>query len=111
MITITSFIYTFKNTSCILLLNSLFHSFLEKDSAIKFHHKNLQLLAIELFKCKNNISDLTKEIFKHDENIKVNRKTPYFRSREISSVFHGSESLSFLGPKVWELIPDEYRDI
>jgi len=90
---------------------STFEQLLEKDGAIKFHHKNLQLLAIELFKCKNNISDLTKEIFKHDENIKVNRKTPYFRSREINSVFHGSESLSFLGPKVWELIPDEYRDI
>ena len=62
---------------------STFEQLLEKDSALKFHHKNLQLLAIELFKRKNNISDQTKEIFIHDENIKVNRQTPYFRSREI----------------------------
>ena len=35
-----------------------------------------------------------KEIFIYDENIKVNRQTPYFRSREINSVF--------LGSKLWE---------
>ena len=52
-----------------------------------------------------------KEIFIYDENIKVNRQTPYFRSREINSVYHGSESLSFLGPKLWELIPVELQDI
>ena len=90
---------------------STFEQLLEKDGALKFHHKNLQLLAIELFKRKNNISDQTKEIFIHDENIKVNRQTPYFRSREINSVYHGSESLSFLGPKLWELIPVELQDI
>ena len=90
---------------------SSFEQLLEKDGANKFHQKNLQLLAIELFKRKNNISDLTKEVFFHDENIKVNRKTPYFRPREINSVFHGSESLSFLGPKIWELLPIELRDI
>jgi len=90
---------------------STFEQLLEKDNAIKFHHRNLQQLSMELYQCKNNISDLTKEIFIHDENIKtVTRKTPYFRSREINSVFHGQESVSFLGPKIWELIPSSIRN-
>ena len=58
---------------------STFQELLHKDDAITFHHRNLQLLAIELFKCKNKLSDLTKEVFIHDENNKNTRQTPYFR--------------------------------
>jgi len=90
---------------------STFEELLIRDGAIKLHHKNLQKLAIELFKCKNNMSDLTNEIFVHDDNIKKTRRTPYFRSREINSVFNGEESLSFLGPKIWEQVPDKIREL
>ena len=27
----------------------------------------------------------------------------------MSSVYHGTESLSFLGPKIWELVPSEIK--
>ena len=28
---------------------------------------------------------------------------------QVSSVYHGTESLPFLGPKIWELVPSEIK--
>ena len=36
-----------------------------------------------------------------------NRKT--FYSRTVKIVYNGTESLSYLAPKIWELIPKEIR--
>ena len=45
-----------------------------------------------------------------------NRALPYnlrtnssFSSRQVHSVYHGTESLSFLGPKIWELVPEDTK--
>ena len=35
---------------------STFRDLLKKDSSVSFHHKNIQLLDIELYKIKNNLS-------------------------------------------------------
>ena len=32
-----------------------------------------------------------------------------FSSRQVHSVYHGTESLSFLGPKIWELVLEETK--
>ena len=29
----------------------------------------------------------------------------------VKSVYHGSESVSFVGPKRWEMLPDDYKDV
>ena len=26
-------------------------------------------------------------------------------------VYHGGESVSFIGPKTWEMLPDDYKDV
>ena len=31
-------------------------------------------------------------------------------SRQVNSVYHGTESLSFLGPKIWEQVPQEVKE-
>ena len=59
-----------------------------------------------MFKIKNNMApEFFNEIFQ-------NRALPYnlrtnsnFSSRQVHSVYHRTESLSFLGPKIWELVP------
>ena len=33
----------------------------------------------------------------------------YFRIPSIHTVYHGSESISFLGPKIWNILPDEIK--
>ena len=37
------------------------------------------------------------------------RRNSNFSSRQVHSVYHGTESLSFLGPKIWELIPEDTK--
>ena len=32
-----------------------------------------------------------------------------FRIPSIGTVYHGSESISFLGPKIWNIFPDEIK--
>ena len=29
----------------------------------------------------------------------------------VKSVYHGTESISYLGPKIWDILPDDYETI
>ena len=31
-------------------------------------------------------------------------------TRQVNSVYHGTERLSFLGPKIWEQVPQEIKE-
>ena len=37
------------------------------------------------------------------------RRNYTFEKRKVNSVYHGTESLSFLGPKIWDLVPVELK--
>ena len=39
------------------------------------------------------------------------RNTFDFAARRIKTVRYGSESLSYLGPRLWNILPDEYKKI
>ena len=34
-----------------------------------------------------------------------------FERRKVNSVYNGTESLSFLGPKIWDLVPPELKEL
>ena len=91
--------------------NSSFEELLEKDGAITFHHRILQLLAIEIFKCKNNLSDLTDTIFIRDQKRITTRQASLFKPRTIRTFYNAQESHFFLGLKIWELVPSEIREL
>ena len=29
----------------------------------------------------------------------------------VKSVYHGTENISYLGPKIWDILPDDYKTI
>ena len=89
---------------------STFQELLDKDNSVSIHHRNLQVLATEMFKIKNNMApEFLNEIF-NNRTVPYNlRRNPHFSSRNIHSVYNGSESISFLGPKIWDLVPQDIK--
>ena len=85
-----------------------FQQLLDKDKSFSIHERNLQKLAIEMFKVRNNISpSFTKLIFPHSQNPYNLRNESYFQTDNVRSVHYGTETLSFRGPKTWTLIPEK----
>ena len=89
---------------------STFEELLNKDNSVSILHRNLQVLAIEMFKIKNNMApEFLNEIFQNRALLYNLRTNSNFSSRQVHSVYHGTESLSFLGPKIWELVPEDTK--
>ena len=90
---------------------SSYEEVLEKDGSACIHHKNIQSLAIEMFQIKRGQSPETvSDIFTQTtQNYKFNQNRD-FRIRSVKSVYHGSESISYLGPKIWEIVPAKIKE-
>ena len=90
---------------------SSFEDLLERDNSVLIHHRNLQVLATEMFKIKNGLSNpLLDEIFTVSEPYYDLRSNNNFQTRRVRTVRYGTESLSFLGPKIWNLLPLELKN-
>ena len=89
---------------------STFQELLSKDNSVSMHHRNLQILAIEMFKIRCGLSpDILSELFVNKTSTYNLRRNDTFERRQVHSVYHGTESLSFLGPKIWDLVPTEIK--
>ena len=75
--------------------------------------RNIQSLTIEMFRVRRNTSTpIMNDIFKHKGNSRYNlRQSSGFTRPLVKSVYHGSESVSLLGPKLWDILPNNYNDI
>ena len=88
-----------------------FQKLLEKDKSVSIHNRNLHILATEMYK-------VTKEFC---PKVSVNTFTPRnqpnynlhhitcFEMPLVNSVYGRTESIAFLSPKVWELVPEEVK--
>ena len=50
------------------------------------------------------------DIFKKRDAAYNFRNNSTFETRNTKSVYYGSERISFLGPKIWELLPSNIKD-
>ena len=63
-----------------------------------------------MFKIKNNMAaEFLNEIFQNRALVHNLRRNSNFSRRQENSLYHGTESLSFLGPKIWELVPEDAK--
>ena len=87
---------------------SSFKELLEKDGSICIHHRNVQLVAVEMFKVKNG---LCPEILNGLFNLNLNPKLgkDFFRPN-VNTVFMGEASLRWFGPIVWNnMLPENLK--
>ena len=92
---------------------SSFNALLEKDGSISIHERNIKILAKEMFKVSKNLAPhQMQEIFKLKDQPHYNlRYNSLFFRPLVKSVYKGTESLSFLRPKIWDILPDTYKDM
>ena len=91
--------------------NLTFEELLKKDKSFSIHHRNLQKLATEMYKVKNNLSPtLMKSIFPEREIPYNLRNLNPFQSTKVNTVFNGTETIAFRGPKVWGMVPEDIKN-
>ena len=91
--------------------NSSFDELLVRNNSVSIHIRNIQLLAIELHKVANGLSP---EIMLHVSPLRESMRYPtknIFKSRNLCIVKYGTDSLSYLGPTIWSVLPDDFKNI
>ena len=93
--------------------SSSFQYLLEKDKSVSIHHQNIQALAVELYKFSKGLSiDLMEDIFSNRRyngpklRTNVELKIPFVRT-----VYKGEDSLRNLGPKIWQIVPENLKEL
>ena len=83
-----------------------FHILLSKDNFLSVHHRILQVLATTMFKNHGGFSsDIFQEICQSNLSLFNLCGNNTFERRHVHSVYHCTETLSFLDRKIWDLVP------
>ena len=91
--------------------HSSFHNLLRKDGSVTTHHKNLQILVIEIYKVIHGIAPkIMGEIIQIKNSMLNLRKDITFKERNISTVYYGEQSISYLAPRIWKLVPRDIKE-
>ena len=90
---------------------SCYEELLDRDNSVSIHYKNIQKLATEMYRVHKGIApEIIRDIFPINKSPGYNlRHIQEFSSRTIRTVHYGTDSLSFLGPKIWDLVPTEIK--
>ena len=86
---------------------------LEKDGSVSLHKQNLRFLACEMFKLTRGMAPelIIKELILPNRQHRYDlRNNPDFAVPTVKSVHKGLESLSYPGPKIFELLPLEIKE-
>ena len=88
---------------------SSFEELLAQDESFTVHERNIQTLAIELYKVAFHLSPKIMELV-----FPLNTQNTYpganiFKSYNVKTVTWGTESLAHLGPKIWSIVPNDFK--
>ena len=88
-----------------------FDFLLEKDGAFTIHHRNIQLLTLEIYKSLNNLNPgFMKEVFclKQNNYPLRNQSMAYPNPRTMS---YGLETFGYKGSQLWHNLPEKIRNV
>ena len=89
-----------------------FEDLLKKDNSFEIRHKNIQSLAIELFKVEKGIAHpILYDIFPlRSIDYNLGSQTGFSVS-SVNTTHFGSNSLGYFASKVWNMVPLELKDL
>ena len=98
---------------------SSFRELLLRDGSVSIHHLNLQSLAIEMFKVVKGVAPefmdniLGKNADLNYENVSANTRSEstFYNAANPKTVNYGLQTLRSLGPKVWDMIPNDLKNV
>ena len=65
-----------------------------------------------MYKILNGLSpNIIQDIFETKSNYYKTRNAPAFSSRNIKTVRYGSQTISYMAPKIWDLIHKEMEQV
>ena len=83
---------------------------LNKDNSVSTYHRNLQVLSLEMFKIHRGLfPKFIRVRFAYKTSSYNLRRNDTFENPQVHSIHHGTESLSFLGAQIWDLVPVELK--
>ena len=83
--------------------NLTFDQLLEKDGSCRIHHRNLQKLALEMYKVKNKLSPKpVQDLFRLNAEEK-------FIIPKVRTEHCGKETIRYSGPITWNLVPEDIQ--
>ena len=92
---------------------SSYEELLEKDGLVSFHHRNIQVLATELYKIKNDVQpNIFSNLFCQKEmnscNLRIQHdlEVPFVKTQ-----YNWSKSISYIVPKTWDVLPASIREV
>ena len=92
--------------------SSTFEELLERDKTFSIYHKNIQSLAIEIYKFVNGLSpEIMNSVFNLKENNRYSLRNVYeLYSRNPRTVETGTETISYLAPKIWSIVTQTIKE-
>ena len=89
---------------------STFAELLHKDNSVTVHQRNIQLVAIEMFKATKEFGPkIVRNLFKFNQNV---RSDATFSRPNVNNKITGEDTVRYFGPIVWdEMLPNEYKSI
>ena len=87
-----------------------FHQLLEKDNFVSIRQRNLQTLAIEIFKIHNNIApEIINYVFKIKYHQRNFRSDVRLQRRNVNTILYGKETIASLGAQISNLVPKNLK--
>ena len=89
-----------------------FEELLELAGDVTVHQKNLQRLAIEMYKVKNNIAPISfQKLFEETSNTYNLRNQNTWTLPNMRTVYYGTETIRYRGPLIWDSLPSDLKEV
>ena len=94
-----------------MITSNLSRNFLLSIIPLTIHERNIQRLAVEMYKVVNNLTPVyVKSVFPLSTNPYNLRNKQSYEVENIHTSRYGSETVSYLGPKTWAMVPENIKN-